>query len=135
MFNHSISAGLRAIHKRIVDCSGLQLDEAVEMVASPFEVDHLRPFGEELAQTTGEKPLRMQIRGPGHQKRQPRGRSTTRGQPIWRTEARPRRNEERRPPPTKVNYLTANQLKNMELKLYHLLFSKCSKILQKTMMF
>jgi hypothetical protein len=39
---------LRNIHKRIVSCRPLQLDEAVEMVESPFEVDCQRPFGEEL---------------------------------------------------------------------------------------
>jgi hypothetical protein len=42
-------SGLRAVHKRIVDCVPLQLDQAIEMVEAPFDVEVKRPFGEEIA--------------------------------------------------------------------------------------
>jgi hypothetical protein len=40
---------LREILKRIVDCQPLQLEQALEMVEDPFEVEVRRPFGEEIS--------------------------------------------------------------------------------------
>jgi hypothetical protein len=47
----TLKTGLRAILKRIVDCQPLQLDQALEMVEDPFEVEVKRPFGEEISET------------------------------------------------------------------------------------
>jgi hypothetical protein len=52
----ALKTGLRAILKRIVDCQPLQLDQALEMVEDPFEVEVERPFGEEISKrVSGQK--------------------------------------------------------------------------------
>lgn len=51
-----LTPGLRAVHRRLVDCRNLQLEEAEEMVRHPFEVDCRRPFGEEIREPKSPEP-------------------------------------------------------------------------------
>ncbi len=69
-------AGLRAIHKRIVDCQPLQLDQAEEMIEAPFDIEIRRPFGEETTRGGGEHKAGSSKRSAGGDLEGPHGKKT-----------------------------------------------------------
>ena len=112
-----------------MDLSGLQLDEAMEMVTSPFEVTTKRPFGEEIQvpadriQTTENNPRPGSSKRPATDageapaaKRQEAGGSSSKGEQALRHSSKFMKYGTETVPPVIANLFAQAASKNYVLK-------------------